>query len=814
MRSIPKTISNLVRSQFPDFYRENGDNFIAFVEAYYQWLETEGPLYNSRRFMELVDIDQTIDDFVIHFKKAYLDGIQFDTLTDKRLLVKRVIDLYRSKGTERAVQLLFRLVFAEDIELYYPSKDIFALSDGTWNVPTYLEVTRQDRNSSFVGKLITGVTSGATAFVDRIVRRVVKGRYVDVFYISGDTLDFQTGELLKVDDDLTDVPTVIGSLSDFLVVDGSVGFKVGDIVDVLSRYGTGGKGRVSQVQDVTGIVSFTLRDGGWGFTNTSVVLVSNAVVSISNTSSPGFQRFEEISFTCPANSDVVTANLMAVSSNSVVRMSGVTGRFSPGETIVLGDSVEATALLVSDSVNSTLSNVTVTNVVGDLSVGLRAVGQTSGAVGNVASYDTTAGILNVNGSLTTDYTEVLGLRSNTTATLTNIFTGTGATFRIGRLANTETVFLNTDSIDAYRGVALDASAYGFPGDPSANASSPLLPALTYESFELGTVQTLVGINPGHNYNVSPFVFIYEPFIAGLEKKDYIIQVANVSGHYVLGETVTQAPPVPDDWAQLSVADAEDFLFQEAVYQETAGSNTAVGTVQGITSGILLVETVSGSWQANDDVLGLVSSASGNVTSVATSGVFGFAQGSITAKANGVIHVRRLSISADFVAGANVVGSLSGVSANAISVAEDPDSLPAGLNAVVVANVFSGNGSVVSLDVAASGLGHANNELITFTSQDGLRSGTARTVLGRQGHAEGFYTSSKGFLSSDKYLADGEYYQDFSYEIKSSLDVDRYADMVKRVTHVAGTKMFGRVVKVSEVQGQGNVVSANVTQTGT
>ena len=39
MNKIEKNISNLIGYQFPSFYKEEGPEFIAFVKAYYEWLE-------------------------------------------------------------------------------------------------------------------------------------------------------------------------------------------------------------------------------------------------------------------------------------------------------------------------------------------------------------------------------------------------------------------------------------------------------------------------------------------------------------------------------------------------------------------------------------------------------------------------------------------------------------------------------------------------------------------------------------------------------------------------------------------------------
>ena len=71
------------------------------------------------------------------------------------------------------------------------------------------------------------------------------------------------------------------------------------------------------------------------------------------------------------------------------------------------------------------------------------------------------------------------------------------------------------------------------------------------------------------------------------------------------------------------------------------------------------------------------------------------------------------------------------------------------------------------------------------------------VIDGAGLSKGYYRSSKGFLSEDMYIHDGDYYQEYSYEVLSKISVDRYSDMFKKVMHMAGTKFFGSALIVEE-----------------
>src|ERR1017187_400470 len=112
METVEKFISPLIENQFPEIYRQDGPTFVLFLKAYFEYLESEGnALWYARRLPELKDIDFTLDSFITHFKNKYLAKLPLNTDSDVRMLVKHSLDLFRSKGTPRGVQILFQLVF-------------------------------------------------------------------------------------------------------------------------------------------------------------------------------------------------------------------------------------------------------------------------------------------------------------------------------------------------------------------------------------------------------------------------------------------------------------------------------------------------------------------------------------------------------------------------------------------------------------------------------------------------------------------------------------------------------------------------------
>lgn len=70
----------------------------------------------------------------------------------------------------------------------------------------------------------------------------------------------------------------------------------------------------------------------------------------------------------------------------------------------------------------------------------------------------------------------------------------------------------------------------------------------------------------------------------------------------------------------------------------------------------------------------------------------------------------------------------------------------------------------------------------------------------------FFENTKSFLSSDQKVQDSNYYQDFSYVIISNIPVSGYKDVIKKLVHTAGTKLFGEIEIVSSTQLGINIIT--------
>lgn len=177
------TLSN-VSAQF--VRNDSTSNFVKFLAAYYEFLEQDQSpqelLQNARSYG---DTDTTTDELLEAFFKNYGNDIPRNIATDKRTFVKHFKDVYKTKGTEEAYKLLFRVLYNEDISFKYPKNLTLKPSDGIWKKDFIMRVIPilNDPFSLIDGK-ITGITSGATAIVENVLKIRIKNTTVYELYLS------------------------------------------------------------------------------------------------------------------------------------------------------------------------------------------------------------------------------------------------------------------------------------------------------------------------------------------------------------------------------------------------------------------------------------------------------------------------------------------------------------------------------------------------------------------------------------------------------------------------------------------------------
>ena len=188
------------------------------------------PVQNIQQLLDYADVDKTIQGFLTKFRNSFLTSIP-DTLhssINKRNLIKNIKSLYQSKGTKRASEIFFKLLFNEPAEIRYPKDNILRVSDGKWDTKKVIRCTEVGTSdaTNLIGQTITqandptsATVNEATAIVEDVFKFIIGGTTV-VELVLGDTSvsgTFQPGQNItgtdNTDSDVLHTLTVTGIIN-------------------------------------------------------------------------------------------------------------------------------------------------------------------------------------------------------------------------------------------------------------------------------------------------------------------------------------------------------------------------------------------------------------------------------------------------------------------------------------------------------------------------------------------------------------------------------------------------------------------------
>jgi hypothetical protein len=759
---IARQLTPFIASQFPEFYREDGPNFIAFMEAYYEWMEQQGnPIYESRSLYEYSDIDETLQQFISHFKYSYIDGIPDTALVDKRLLIKHAVDLYRAKGTERAVRLLMRLLFNEDAEVFIPNEALFRPSEASWYVPQYIEVTESPLLKYLEGKQITS-SNGARAVVESYAQKTVNNLNVHMLLLSKIDGEFRYGDQIFSPDFneviYTSSSLVVGSLSAIAITNGGAGFKVGDELSVVGS-GSHAVARVAAVETRNGKVQFFLNDGGYGFSLDANVLVTNKSKVYLADPSP----FAVDDIVLDTNT-AVYASVVKVSSNYIelAERSPSNGEFYPGDTLQLYNRGVACT-----GVNAAISTIT--------------TGYGSGAsfrVGNIVDKRT----LNFVSDIINPYRNTR--MSRVTDGYRIAVDSATVTFSDGEVV--------TSSSNTRHLVVTSVSGNVQPGEALSNASLGISGLRVY--FADGPDLYTTGIDATlNNANLVAGITMISNATSSVVTVGHTSPKVTVTGNGIVNGAATSASTV-------------------YVYN-TAGVDPDVdGLGYFIPGGTLVGSTPLRS--ANIDVVERLTDWGGFPAAFSNSNLDSYLSGTLNYVIKTVGKITYLA----------VINPGSGYGIEPYVRVVEPlvyylgidDGLGGywGYDAIVDTTAGIASGIVTGVQVIESGLGFKPNEDIGFFSPDNQTEVTGVAVVESHGYQRGIWRDSRSFISDTTYIQDSSYYQLYSYEIGVGRMIDTYRDLVRNLIHPSGMALYGRYIVKREVLEQNSIpVSSSLVLTG-
>ena len=611
-------------------------------------------------------------------------------------------------------------------------------------------------------------------------------------------------------------PTVIGSLTNLTVVDGAEGFSVGNIVSVTSTSGRQAQARVASILTQSGLVDFTLLNGGWGYTTNSIVYISTSVLGVTGIIR-SLGTFESQN---PAIFDVLyqpLANIQYAYANGSFNLEDTLTVYN-GSGAILGN---GTILSIS-SVNSTAGYLLVSVLSGNLQGNTVYYNNANAVTANSVAYtNVTANgtLIQIPSVCNVHYNAANGIfmKGDTLyqRDTSNAIVATGYIANVDTL-NT-TLSLSNCSALFYTGINAISQANGTVGNiTSLDVSYGIISTSNFTSLTGNWVYISDMITQGNVVSISTGVGATFQ-IASLNN----IETVNLNTDF-LSTYANVTLGTPNYGVSLNHSNANTTLAVALNYAAVnLGSITMLtginpGANYSFAPSVLIYEPLVAPYNQTDYIF-TISSPSGLFTvgekiTQSNTGAIGL----VLSSNSTTIHVQRIQFEADWVANNwpdtswLITGQSSNTTANLVSISNAHSII--GENANVIANTTIANGSVGSLSIVDSGFCFNQGDVATFTSEDGTISGTAIAALNQQGASRGYYLDRKGFLDADQIVTDSFYWQQFSYDIQAPIPLPEFEFMLKKLLHTAGKIYFNSVIRQSNVGGNTGINQAIITIT--
>lgn len=280
---VDKKITHVLKSTIPDFVKEDYPNFVLFLKAYYEWLySSNNPFYAPLIQEDYKDIDKTPDLFVNFFRTQYLKDFPESLTLDKqsgtplniKTLIKNINDFYFSKGTEKSIKFLLKILYDSYSEIYYPKVDLFKSSSSNWNKRKSIKFNYYDNKLYSVKNKELIVRKGDTilwkALIEDIqVYRSLYKQVLEIYYINEEgTLDFTQSFEVDTGEEVVYL-TPIKCITGLNVVDYGLNYKENDIIRILSpsevvpkEYDVVALARVTKVDNYGSVLNYEIFNFG------------------------------------------------------------------------------------------------------------------------------------------------------------------------------------------------------------------------------------------------------------------------------------------------------------------------------------------------------------------------------------------------------------------------------------------------------------------------------------------------------------------------------------------------------------------------
>ena len=812
------------------------------------------PLNATKTFQDLINSDETTSGLLKAFKKELYPNIRDDASVDLKYFIKHLKEFYRSKGSEKSFQTLFRALYAqESLDFYYPKTDLLKVSDGIWNQDTILQLDYDADYLSFNGLTITGATSGATAFVSNVTTRKLGTIPLIELVLTNESGAFTVGETFSATlvSGATLSAVILGMLTDIEITDGGTGYDIGDSITIVSDT------THIELEDlaITGFQGFLLQEDGLPETRAAYTEESSSEGIMDVEEGASLVGFGGAATVTATTGDQVTLMPITDGGNGFQLDDAFTFDNTDTNVEVTAEAVVATVKdtyqveLLTTQLFEAIQTKTfnITGVTEEVPFGVAVV----------------AGYLVANDATFADATKVAEVISITDSEV-RVYDRSRENTALGAMINGDFLFLFDSTGAAIAGatnvVVFDQTITNPSADVDFNAANYTtaaagLIALSGTYSRTGTTVTNT-IAAGHNVN--QFFTINNAFSSDPVEDDmltdnatfgsvtkkftvtrYVSSTKTVFGHSTLGtfssgNSVFLINPNGIGQIELETATGTGELIQDdgipedsALYSESISGEGRINSEDvniDVDGGTALNSSISGLSITHDFTSGTISGTGDDEavftpTTVANSSVFtittsgtGTTEGAVTLISNANTPMKSaMTLEQQTFGTINTIAITShgsGYESRPTATIQNSyytdrgevDTVNGGFlgnNASVTIGTLGG--TVTAVTVSEYGHGYLTDPSVTAPVQS--TAATLTPIITPTKTKEGVFADESGQPSSRKKVQDNNYYQDYSYVLQTTDSINVWQEDVLKLLHPAGFKLFGEVAIVTLLNSQ-------------
>jgi hypothetical protein len=286
-------------------------------------------------------IENSVDIYVDYLREELYPSIPSEIVSDRTLLAIKFKDFFESRSNEQSYRFLFRLLYNEDVEFYYPGEDVLRVSDGNFEKTQVIRAAVDGNITTifdFLEKTIRGKTSGSLATVVDIKIFFIGSVQVAEMTLKLVSGTFVGGEEIEDISDTALTATLYGMITGFNIFDGGSGYEVGNAITITGD-GSEAEVIVSSIND-SPISALKINTVGHGYRNGVTAAINN-----SGTGGTGLiVRVTELANTYTVTSGANSYTVGEISKVSIINR----GRdYFKAPTITIADSIIASLGLLS-----------------------------------------------------------------------------------------------------------------------------------------------------------------------------------------------------------------------------------------------------------------------------------------------------------------------------------------------------------------------------------------------------------------------------------------------------------------------------------